>query len=760
MDRKTQPESAHKDSASNGRIQRTADPADMSQLDLALDYLRRGWTVIDLPHGRKEPGRKDWQLERPDQEELRRRFGNGARNISVLPGPVSDNLIDLDFDHLLLARNARGRLPETGLVFGRPGKPDSHWLYRSDRLPKTKRFVDPTPKAGGGMGVIGEFRTSPTLQTVLPNSQHPSGEEIRWVRYEEPADVDGDALYQEYALLCAETLLEFHWPSSGRHSAALALAGGLLRVGWGEGRIVALLEHLCRDTARPGEIEAIVADTARKLDEGDAVTGWPTLEEHVPVQVIREFQRWAGIRIAEERPKLTDLGNSERFLARFGEDVLYNAVSRRWLLWTQTHWRDDQRRYVEEMAKEVIRAIPLEAKDAKDVEERDKILKWATASQQGSRLETMLKRAQTVKENAVVPGELDPDPWLLNVANGTLDLRKMELREHRRDDRITKLVPIAYDPAARCPRFERFIAEVTRGNENLAGYLQRLIGYTLTGITTEKMFPLFWGEGDTGKTTLIKVILALLGPDYSRVISEAAIKLGKDGIPNDIAGLPGTRAVIVSETTEGLPLAEGLIKAMTGRNVLTARFLYGEFFSFVPEFKLYIETNHKPHIKGTDTAIWNRVKLIPFTNVVPKDRQDPELDTKLKEELPGILNWALDGCLQWQLGGLQEPEEVRAATDEYREESDTVGTFLTECATSTAGVRTRAGTVYARYKSFTEDRGLRPLGDQRFSDAMRSRGFVKRNVGGYGHWVDLELRPLITLVDGVGKEAAEGGVGE
>lgn len=724
------------------------DLANADQLDLAKDYHRRGWTVIDLPYGQKEPGRKHWQLERLDDAAIEERFGKGARNISVLPGPVSDNLIDLDFDHLLLTRNAVGRLPETGLVFGRPGKPNSHWLYRSDQLPKSKRYKDPIPKVKGGMGTIGEFRTSPTLQTVLPNSQHPSGEVIRWSRYDEPATVNGDELFQTYALLCAETLLEFHWPGSGRHDAALALAGGLLRAGWDDERIISLIEHLCHDTARPGEVAAIVADTGRKLEEGDAVTGWPTLEEHVSPIVVREFRRWAGIHTATDRPKLTDLGNSERFMARYGEDVLYNAVSHRWLLWAQSHWQDDQRRYIEEMGKDVIRAIPLEAKDAKDADERTQILKWAMVSQQGSRLETMLKRVQTIMDVAIVPADLDPNPWLLNVANGTLDLRKMELREHRRDDRITKLVPVAYDPKAQCPRFDRFIEEVTCGNANLAGYLQRLIGYTLTGMTTEKMFPLFWGEGDTGKTTLIKVILALLGPDYSRVISETSIKLGKDGIPNDLAPLPGTRAVVVSETTEGLPLAEGLIKAMTGRNVLTARYLYAEFFNFVPEFKLFIETNHKPQIKGTDTAIWNRVKLIPFTNVVAKDRQDPELDDKLKEELPGILNWALEGCVQWQSVGLQEPDEIKSATAEYRAESDTVGVFLAECTNGVVGVRARAGAVYSRYKVFTEERGLRPLGDQRFSDAMRSRGFVKKNVGGYGHWVDLELRPLVELIVG------------
>lgn len=188
-------------------------------------------------------------------------------------------------------------------------------------------------------------------------------------------------------------------------------------------------------------------------------------------------------------------------------------------------------------------------------------------------------------------------------------------------------------------------------------------------------------------------------------------------------------------------LNEGRIKAMTGRNAIAARFLHQEWFVFVPEFKLLLETNHRPQIKGTDTAIWNRVKIVGFENVVAKEDQDPHFADRLRAELPGILNWAIRGCLAWQQGGLREPEAIRAATDEYREASDLIGEFLGEACDRDDEARTRSSEIYGHYRTFAESRGRHPISDQRFADAMRERGFTKKAIKGYPNWAGIRLLP-------------------
>ncbi|HYU47276.1 MAG TPA: phage/plasmid primase, P4 family, partial [Terriglobales bacterium] len=258
-----------------------------------------------------------------------------------------------------------------------------------------------------------------------------------------------------------------------------------------------------------------------------------------------------------------------------------------------------------------------------------------------------------------------------------LNLKTGTLQPHCREDLLTKCLPIAYDPNAECPTWLDFLKTIMANNAALITFLQRAIGYSLTGDTSEQCLFIAHGSGSNGKSTFLEVLQALLG-DYAESTPSASLlaKDRHDGIPNDIARLRGARLVTAVEIGEGKRLNEELVKRLTGQDTMTARFLFAEFFDFHAEFKLWIACNHLPTIRGTDHAIWRRIRLIPFTVTIPDEQQDKKLPGKLQAELPGILRWAIQGCLAWQEQELSTPSEVIAATKDYRALMDVIGGVL------------------------------------------------------------------------------------
>jgi len=275
---------------------------------------------------------------------------------------------------------------------------------------------------------------------------------------------------------------------------------------------------------------------------------------------------------------------------------------------------------------------------------------------------------------------------------------------------------------------------------DVIGFIQRAVGYALTGCTSEQVLFFLYGLGANGKTTLIEVLRALLG-DYAMQASFATFAERRgDGPRNDVARLAGARLVAASEAGEGTRFDEGLIKQLTGSDAVTARFLYGEDFEFHPAFKLVLAANHKPAIRGTDRAIWRRIHLVPFTVTIPEGERDPQLLGKLTAELPGILRWALDGCLAWQRDGLGAPVAVRSATLRYREEMDTIGAFLDEACRLHASGRVRAGALYPRYQAWCERVGERALSQRKLGERLAERGLHCITSNGTV-WLGLELLP-------------------
>jgi putative DNA primase/helicase len=363
-----------------------------------------------------------------------------------------------------------------------------------------------------------------------------------------------------------------------------------------------------------------------------------------------------------------------------------------------------------------------------------------TRSESHSRIMDMIGLAKSEPEIPVRPQQLDADPWVLNLANGTLDLRTGQLREHRREDLITKLAPVAYDPAAPCPRWEAFLSRIFAGDAELIRFVQKAVGYSLTGSTQEQCFFILYGAGANGKSTLIQTISALLKDYAKQTPTETLLVQRRDGVRNDLARLQGARFVYASEAEGGRKLAEALIKQLTGGDTITARYLYQEHFEFLPAFKIWLAVNHKPGVQGTDHAIWRRMRLLPFTITIPEAEQDKRLTEKLQAELPGILRWAVEGCLLWQQEGLEPPLAVKRATGDYRAEMDVIAAFLQDCCVVGPERRVLAGDLYAEYTSWCRQMGETPVSQKALASALRERGCTPGRQSSERFWCGIGLQ--------------------
>ncbi len=442
---------------------------------------------------------------------------------------------------------------------------------------------------------------------------------------------------------------------------------------------------------------------------------------------------------------LTDYGNAERLVKQYGEIIRFSPERNLWMIWNGKYWAWDRGDIeIVKLAKKTVRSIYHEAGNEPDDKIRASIATHAKDTEKQWRLDSMIKSAQSEPGIAIMLAEVDSDQWLLNVGNGTIDLRTGTLKSHDAADLITKIMPLAYNPDAECPLWNKFLNDTTDGNKDLIDYLQLIYGVCLTGDMTDQIFFYIYGLGQNGKSTFTTMLLDLTGDYGMRVDSEMFMMAdkGKGGATEAIANIRGKRVLVSSEVSADRHLNTGLLKDLSGGGEsIRARRLYEHEVEFKPICKIVMYGNHKPTIKEATMALWRRLKLIPFDHTVLDNDRDYYLADKLKMELPGILAWAVRGCLNWKaVRFLDEPEAVTNATRAYRADEDLIADFLSDMCELGQALAVDQAKMKKTYLKWCEDNGIKPLGPKKFGERLIEKNCQKTVIKNVRSWAGVAIK--------------------
>ena len=601
-------------------------------------------------------------------------------------------------------------------------------------------FAAPATRVAGCVLAPGVDLKAEGGYVIAPPSRHPSGASYEWrlhpddtpfaplpewirARTGEPAGSPGTAQP------LPETISEY------RNVLLTSLAGSMRRRGASEAAILAALETenttRCVPPLESREVTRIAHSVMRYAPAGLTLAEVPTSTTPGAVSAA-DADAGSPVGATPDSPpapppdvRLTDLGNAELF-ARLYSDRLRAVAGQGWIHWDGKVWQRDTDGTALRFAFAAVRSLYLAAAAATDAPSSRRIGKHAVNSEGSRKLKAIPELAASLATVRTDPEALDADPMLLAVQNGVLNLSTGTLHPHAayRDHYLTRLAPVTYDPNATESEWSRFLWRIMNGNTNLLAFLQRTIGYALTGQTREQTMFILYGAGRNGKSTFMEAIRATLGPYTTTTTADTLLtKYAAGGIPNDIARLRGARLVTAGELNQGRRIDAALVKRLVSEDTITARFLRHEFFEFRPTFKIFLHTNHKPEVTDSSEAMWRRVRLIPFTVNIPPDEVDQHLLEKLASEKSGILNWAVNGCLDWQARGLHVPEEVERATLLYRHEEDRTQLFLDECCESGEDLRISSKSLYERFKTWSEGIGEKPAPLRTFNSSITEHGF-------------------------------------
>jgi putative DNA primase/helicase len=417
-------------------------------------------------------------------------------------------------------------------------------------------------------------------------------------------------------------------------------------------------------------------------------------------------------RLADRAPAFSDEDLALRFAERHAGNLRFVAAWNRWLFWNGTHWQFEETLRAWDFARQVCREAAAQCNKGK----------IASAIASAKTVYAVERLARSDRRLAATVDQWDADPWQLNTPDGVVDLTTGQARPHIPEDYFTKITSVG--PRGDCSRFIAFLDRITDGDCELVAYIQRMLGYGLTGLTREHALFFGYGTGANGKSVLLSTVAGILGEYHKTAPIETFTATNGDRHPTDLAGLRGARVVTATETEEGRRWAESRIKQLTGGDTVAARFMRQDFFEYRPAFKLIIAGNHKPALRSVDEAIRRRFHLIPFAVTIPPEERDADLAEKLKVEWPGILAWLVEGCLEWQTEGLRPPKAVLEATEAYLAAEDSMAAWLEERCERTAAEWTSSTNLFASWSAWANAAGENPGNSKRFAQALESRGFV------------------------------------
>jgi len=432
----------------------------------------------------------------------------------------------------------------------------------------------------------------------------------------------------------------------------------------------------------------------------------------------------------------TELGYARRLIEKYGDRLRYVPAWRRWLVWDGSRWSHDVTLQASRWMKIIARVITNEALAIEGEKERQTAVNLARRGESSAGVSGALTLASSEDGIVVTPDDLDADPYLVNCRNGVLDLRTGRLGKHDPGLLLTKMTGAAFDPAAPCPEFTKFLERV-QPDQAMRAYLARLIGHSLEGRVVTHILPIFHGEGANGKSTLTAAVLAALGDYAAPADPELLTAKTFDAHPTGTADLFGLRLAILHESDKGRRLAEGTVKRLTGGDRIKARRMREDFWEFSPSHTFLMLSNHKPIVGGTDEGIWRRLRLVPWDVVIPDDERDEELGDRLALELDGVLAWLAAGYRDWHEHGLRDPDQVTKATQAYRDESDALGRFLADRCLNHGNVGSTE--LYKAWESWAASEGEEPMSQTALAKALQDKGYENYTANGRRRWRGLGI---------------------
>jgi len=680
---------------------------------------------LELKPQSKIPVATDW----PNKGEAADIALSRNHNLGIVLG-ASSGLLDVDLDCMEAKALADVILPEPVATFDRGSTDSGHYLYQTTSFGVRKSFTSDKSRT-----TLVELRGD-GAQTMIPPSIHPNGSKLVFTNCNpNAAEVTYGGLLQSVNLLAACAEVAQHWTDGMRHDLSLAFSGLCLKADIEPKLVVKILQRICEIAGDDEADDRISAVNTSCTKPADSLLGYKGLVQclgqskakRIADRISAYSDKELSTEIALMEPIEGDLVNFGQFSDRSNVTEakvgtvfsrwldgkgMYVVEKKQWMIWNGNYWEADQCAYIKKLAYHFVQDAKAALVDLKSFTDATNLSSFESVQ----RLENISKFAAI--NRAVKASEFDTDSFVLATKDKWIDLKTGQPSNPNPNVLVSKAISVSYTPEAECPVFLNFLNDVFESNQELISFVQQAVGYSLTGSTSEQCLFIMIGDGANGKSTFINVINKLLGSYGTTAASHTLIANGGGSIGDDLVDLIGARLITVSETEEGQSLAEAKIKQMTGGDTLKARPLYGTFVEFSIIGKLWLATNSLPQINNTDHGIWRRIKAIPFNRTFMAKEQDKNLSDKLMEELPGILNWAIKGCLEWQKNELQTPQIIEDQVAEYKSAMDSISQFIQDECELGKEHSYAASKFFQAYRDWCSGAGRKPQSQMAFKRSL------------------------------------------